>query len=203
MRLFVNCHPVVIDDLAGRGDRKARLDLGTDVFQPQYTIIFTIDPEASAITGNCRLLDRSAFAPTERLMRVLSLHFVFINDRAASTQRVGVHGGELRAALRFEEFSEGGHVFARRDRAAKLQVVVLIFSHGQAVNRKQFVILAGALTIAHCDTQAIVRHPIPALPERARSRDLLLDQIVRHLLSRAHRRFTCLLEQLCRLSDWR
>src|SRR5256885_4478536 len=23
MRLFVNCHPVVIDDLAGRGDRKA------------------------------------------------------------------------------------------------------------------------------------------------------------------------------------
>src|SRR5438105_9756008 len=68
MRLFVNRHPIVIDRLAGGGDRKAPLDLSTDIFQAQHAIIFAIDPDATAITGNSLLLDRSTFAPPERLM---------------------------------------------------------------------------------------------------------------------------------------
>src|SRR5205823_3223427 len=66
--LLVNCYPLVIDGLAGRSDRKARFDLGADVFQAQHAIIFAIYPDTAAITGNSLLLDRSTFAPPERLM---------------------------------------------------------------------------------------------------------------------------------------
>src|SRR6185503_899353 len=142
--------------------------------QTQHAIVFAINPDAPAITRDSLLFERAAFAPAQRLPRVLSLYLILVDDRSPAAQRVGVHRLEFSLALRFENRGERADIFAGRNRAAEFHVVVLIIGDRQAVDRQQFVILAGALPIADCNAQTIVWRPNAALTKSVRARDLLL-----------------------------
>src|SRR5262245_38284638 len=95
---------------------------------------------------------------------------------------------EFGATLWTKQFLQRRDILAHRNRSAQLHVVTLIFGCRNSIYRKQLVVLAGTLTVANGDTQAIVRRPVFALTEGMRTRDQLLDQIVRHRLSGTERR---------------
>ena len=118
MLLLINRDPIVIDRLTGGSDRKSGIDFSADVFQTQHPIIFTIDPDAAAIAGDCFRGYRSAFAPPEGLVRKLFLYFVLINDRSTLVQSIGVDHSELGAGFGLEEVAQRRHVFAGRGRAS-------------------------------------------------------------------------------------
>src|SRR5258706_7962282 len=112
MFLLIDFDPIVVNQLTRGRDRKAGIDFGADVFEPQHAIVFPVDPDSSAITRNCLLLERSAFTPSQDLMRKRLLDFVFVNDRAPPAQGVSIDHVELSPAFRSEQFAQCAYVLA-------------------------------------------------------------------------------------------